>query len=135
MKNIRLLSALHLSLLIVGCASSGARPSPSWDPDVLTETEIREFLQYNAAQVIRELRPSWFNDRGGRLDPLGVRRIVTPKGIRVYVDGVGRSNGLGALEMIVAEEIHEMRRLDASEATQRFGLGHTSGAILVTTIR
>jgi hypothetical protein len=104
MKDVRLLSALPLSLVIVGCAT-----------------------------LIRELRPSWLNDRGGRLDPLGAPRIVTQKGIRVYVDGVGRSNGLAALELIVAEEIHEMRRLDAPEATQRFGFGHASRAILVTT--
>ena len=59
----------------------------------------------------------------------------TPEGpsadIEIYLDGrhVGQ---LESLNSIQAEQIKEIRYLSASDATLRFGTGHTEGAIVVT---
>jgi hypothetical protein len=52
----------------------------------------------------------------------------------VYVGGI-RVGGIEALNNIVASTIGEIRRLDPTEATIRFGSGHADGAILVATKR
>ena len=129
-----LVFALAVCVSVGACATGRTGSESPRHPDVLTREEMRNWLDYSAARLIRQLRPNWLNDRRGSVDALGMARTVTGKGIRVYVDGVGRTDGLRALEQLHAEEISEMRKLDAPEATQRFGFGHGSGAILVTTI-
>jgi hypothetical protein len=49
----------------------------------------------------------------------------------VYVNGV-RSGDVNSLHQIQVIDVREVRRLSATEATQRYGTGHTMGAILVT---
>jgi len=46
------------------------------------------------------------------------------------VDGARRGS-LGDLQSILSTEIQEMQYLSAGDATNRFGTGHTGGAILV----
>ncbi len=51
--------------------------------------------------------------------------------VRAYVDGIARD--LELLDMLETEDVLSMRFLNASDATTRFGIGHTRGAILITT--
>jgi hypothetical protein len=129
------LMALAAILLTgAGCATGGGAPAGP-DPDLLSTSTLAEHPHYSAIQMIRQFRPNWLRDRHGSFNALGVEDIANPRGVRVYVDGIDQSAGLGALDRMLVSDIHEMRKLDSTDATQRFGIGHSAGAILVTTAR
>lgn len=90
---------------------------------VLTEGEIGGASARTALDVIRRLRPEYlaFTRRNGLGDE-----------VAVYVDGI-RLGTVEALGNISATNVREVRRLDARDATTRFGTGHTAGAILILT--
>jgi hypothetical protein len=50
--------------------------------------------------------------------------------VMVYVDGT-KVGGVQELKRIPAQDIREIRFLSASEAQQRYGIGHAAGAIQV----
>jgi hypothetical protein len=127
-----------------GCASSGtagqaAEPSTSVvsapqpmpkqrkDPNVITEAELTSRSALTARQVIEQLRPQFLRVRG--TTTLG--NAQTADVIWVYFDGT-RMGTLEVLNNIGAHEIREIRYLNPSEATNRYGTGHVQGAILVT---
>jgi hypothetical protein len=83
---------------------------------------------HNALDVVRRLRPAWLHTRTSPRF-LGAQEPTPPV---VYVDNV-RYGSVQSLAGLSVEVLGEMRYLDAPEATQRFGTGHTGGAILVTT--
>lgn len=97
-------------------------------PDIISAEEIAERKDLaTAADAVRRLRPSFTRIRqyGGpasTMDP-----------IRVYVDGI-RAGDVSALTNIQIAIVKEIRKLSAPDATTRFGTGHASGAIMVTTI-
>jgi hypothetical protein len=89
----------------------------------------------NAYDLIRSLRPAWFNTRGvasGNLSGNGIGGVTDNAGIAVYLDGV-KMGGLDQLRSIEADRIQEMRLLSASDATMKYGTGHPAGAIEVST--
>lgn len=132
---VPILTALVATVLMgPGCATGGRAPGER-DPDLLTGSALAEHPHYSAMQMIRQFRPNWLRDRNGSFNALGVEDIANPRGIRVYVDGLSQRAGLDALERITVSDVHELRRLDSVDATQRFGVGHSAGAILVTTAR
>ena len=59
------------------------------------------------------------------------RPNVAEERARAYVDGIARD--LKLLDMLDTEDVASMRFLNASDATTRYGIGHTGGAILITT--
>jgi hypothetical protein len=125
-----------------GCASSGTagqagEPQTSVvsapgtrqrkDPNVITEAELSSRSALTARQVIEQLRPQFLRVRG--TTTLG--NAQTSDVIWVYFDGT-RMGTLEVLNNIGAHEIREIRYLNPSEATNRYGTGHVQGAILVT---
>jgi hypothetical protein len=127
-----------------GCASSGTAgqaaepqtsvvsapqpmPKPRRDPNVITEAELVSRSALTARQVIEQLRPQFLRVRG--TTTLG--NAQTSDVIWVYFDGT-RMGTLEVLNNIGAHEIREIRYLNPSEATNRYGTGHVQGAILVT---
>lgn len=110
----------------VGCASSGGG-SDGASRNVITRAEIVESNLMDAYEVVRQLRPAFLQRRRAR--------SVTGDVVRdpvVYMDGVQRG-GPEELRLIDAQNVEEIRYLDATDATMRFGTGHSAGAILVTT--
>jgi len=95
---------------------------------------LRSNPDLSAIEVIQRYRRHWLNDRRGSVNVLGMEDIANPRGIRVYLDGIVQSRGLSKLATIAAVNVEEMRKLDATDATQRFGIGHSAGAILVRTV-
>ena len=91
---------------------------------MLTETEISSLDPPTALDAIRRLRPQFL-------------RTATVSGAAdgpvVYVDGIRISGGVEALRDIPATAIREIRRLDALDATARYGAGHQGGAIVIAT--
>lgn len=97
-------------------------------PDVISAEEIaeRNDLQ-TAGDAVRRLRPAFLRVRASG----GPASTAEP--IRVYVDGI-MVGEVSALTQIQVSIVKEIRKLSSSDATTRFGTGHTAGAILVTTI-
>lgn len=115
------------------------------DPRVISQEEIDELrLVYrDTYELVRKARPRFLRTRGGGGIPPSARtamggtgEVITAEGPRaaVYLDG--RPFGdLESLRQISTQSLVEIRWLSAIEATSRFGMGNTDGAILVTTIR
>jgi hypothetical protein len=125
-----------------GCASSGtagqagdprttavSSPAPKQrrDPNVITEAELATRSTLTARQAVEQLRPQFLRVRG--TTTLG--NAQTADVIWVYFDGT-RMGTVEVLNNIGVHEIREIRYLNPSEATNRYGTGHVQGAILVT---
>ena len=123
-----------LSVLVVACGSSqnteAARPAAPTatrrTSDVITAEELEASSESNVYLAIQRLRPQWLRTR-----PRGSMRVSGPEPVVVvYIDAT-RYGTLSSLQSLTVGGIYEIRRYDASEATNRFGTGHTNGAIVV----
>jgi len=133
----RVLMAAVVVAVSSGCSSSGgntatgAPRAPSRQQDVITAAEIAERAAEasNALQIVQKLRPQMLTTRG-RFSPADSSDAgARPK---VVVDGVA----YGQIENLVnvnAVSVSEIRYLNATDATTRFGTGYVGGVILVTT--
>ena len=120
------LLALGLALGFTGCAvreDTGSHRST----DVLTAEELREVPVTTVYDAIRRLRPNWLRVRSAPTtgSPVPERPVV-------YVDGV-RAGTVGILRDMRREHAVRIEYLDPSDATNRYGTGHSGGALLVTT--
>lgn len=124
------LTVLITALTVVACGTSdGARSSSGGDRNRITAEQMGEVVgQYSTAyEVVQNLRPLWLRKRGRT-------SFTNEADIAVYVDGsrYGVPNDLRSISVIAIES---MRFLTPSEATNRYGTGHTHGAIMVNTKR
>jgi len=119
-----------LPLILSSCATGGSTGSSS-SANTLTADEIAEVGALTAYEAIELTRRRW-------LVPRTLRAGGTPSmgsdtgGPVVYLDGV-RVGTLDELRRIRADRVSMMEYLSPSDATNRFGTNHDSGAILVTT--
>lgn len=116
-----LILALALALGSAGCASSGGGSSsrpPGATSNRIVLAELDALPQMNAYRAIERLRATWLRTRSG--DPP-----------QLYVDGARRGN-VSNLTSMLTTEISQIEYMSASDASNRFGTGHTGGAILVT---
>jgi hypothetical protein len=126
----RLIPALALAMFsaLAACArGASASGAPAHrtrlSSTVLTEAEIMRAGADDAYETIARLRPLY----------LSLMRTRTGSCERaVVVDGM-RMGGLGELRRIRAENVREIRSLNAADATTLFGIGHCAGAIAVVT--
>jgi hypothetical protein len=103
-----------------GASTRGSR-------NVLTEADLMKSTARDALQAIQILRPDWLRSRGSAASISGgVAEVV------VYLNGQ-RFGGPEALSQFQPTALKEARYMSASEATNRFGTGHNSGAILIRT--
>lgn len=109
--------------------ASAATPGPRGSANVIVESEIAGSGAQNALEVIQLLRPAILRPRTGvsSAQADGVAIVI-------YLDGV-RAGELQALTAVPANRVREIRYINATDATTRFGTGHTLGAVLVTTKR
>lgn len=123
---LELLLAAGLSAAAVGCGPApGGTPSAAYDRYVITAQEIATVeVRTTALQMIERMRPNWLQSRG----PSGVRGEAA---VVIYVNNQRVSES--PLSRFTAGELTELRFLNAVEATQKYGTGHGSGAILLTT--
>ncbi len=110
-----------------GCATNPQSGGSGSGPDVLTLEQIRRIDAHDALDVVRRLRPAWLRPRGATR--FGGEPVAEPV---VYLDNVYIGDPR-ALAGVRAENLYEIQHLSASDATIRYGTGHTAGAILVTT--
>src|SRR5262249_19095614 len=127
-------SLILLSLVLAaGCATPAGSPTtqeqsaPRRDTRVITVDELASAPESDLFSAIQRLRPSFFQTRGITSPGVG----TAPEMIQVYVDR-SQAGGVDALRSLRTLDVKEVRRLDAGEATQRYGTGNTMGAIVVT---
>jgi hypothetical protein len=87
---------------------------------------MEQYLEQDLLTLIQRARPVWLQTRPAR-STQGESPIV------VVFDGVPREPGLDPLRGFKVGDVQEVRRLNASDATTRFGTVMTAGAILVLT--
>ena len=130
------MTARHLLLLLglTGLApvavhaqdTTRAAPPPKRNPDVISAQEITEVLGsiQTAYELVDRLRPLWLKARGRSSITL-----ATPE-VQIYVGGV-KMGGPSTLQNVPLNSVREVRHLRGTDASQRFGDGHESGAVLV----
>ena len=118
-----LLFAMALAIGAAWCASGGggsSRPAGATSNRIV-KAELEPLANLSALTAIERLRPSWLRSRSGDAPVL-------------YVDGARRGSP-EQLRSIMSSEVQQMEFMSASDASNRFGTGHTGGAILVTMTR
>jgi outer membrane cobalamin receptor len=122
---------------VPGCASSPAASGATQQSassssrsrgsrDVITQEELAKVDVQNALDAVRRLRPSYLQTHGG----LSSSITQGPQDVVVYVDNT-RMGGPGTLAQIPITDVKEIQYLNGPDATQRYGTGHGSGAIIV----
>lgn len=111
----------------LGCATSRSGAKPSSNRDLLLSGEIERTSAVNAYDAVRQLRPEWLRRRGRSSIQNATAEVLV-----IYLDGT-RLGSLPTLRSIAAGSILEIRHLDATDATTRFGTGHAGGALLIRT--
>lgn len=124
--------ALAGLLCLGGCAggtgAEGDGPAPVRGTGDITREELDREVYTSAHHAIERLRRSWLRRRGARTPNNPDNRPL------VYVDGV-RVGPIEELFAISAEYIARISLLSPTDATTRFGTGHASGAIVISTRR
>lgn len=137
---------LPTSLLVVIAATSvaslplEAQNRSRRDRNRIDTEEIRTSSAPNAYDLVKTLRPAWLRTRGATslqttamADPTsatGSSAVAVPPEILVYIDGV-RFGTQDSLKDIGVSDVARLEFLDSSAATQRFGTGHSHGAIVI----
>jgi hypothetical protein len=135
---IALTSFVALIICLSECASGGSTastastataPAGRPNPDVITAAEMAKSTGQNAYEIIKELRPRFLQSRGATAPGAGAysRQPLDPV---VYFDE-RRLGSFDELSQIVVSQISEIRHFNSSEATARWGTGHSAGAILI----
>lgn len=120
--------AFGLTAALAACSSTGGGSGgPRRDPNLITAEELSEYATLSALDVVRRLRPRWLTGRGQ-----GTGGMNRPQ---VMQDGARLGDPDNALRSIAVSDIEELRFLNASDATMRYGTNFPGGAIVVTSRR
>ena len=114
-----------LAFPLTACASGGAGPESRRDQRALMADELQASGYQDAFSAVQALRPQWLWTRG-------TTSINQAETVKVYLDG-SLMGGVDQLRQIPVRSIASIRHLDGLEATNRWGLDHGLGAILVST--
>ena len=118
---------LIVTLAAAGCASSSAAPNaPRGDRNKITAQQLARITADNAYDAIRLLQPQWLTERG----PNSIN--APPASAVVFIDG-SRAGDIDNLRSVLVSTVVEIRYLNSGEASNRYGLGLSRGAIEVTT--
>jgi hypothetical protein len=135
-RSLSLLAAFVVTA-VCGCASSPSGASGAsqqsngasahrGSSDRITADELATIDVQNALQAVQRLRPSFLQNRGGASSSI----TQGPQDVVVYVDQT-RMGGPSTLAQIPITDVKEIQHLSGTDATQRYGTGHGSGAIIV----
>lgn len=113
-------------LLSLGaCVMGGQMSTPAGPSSLIARDEIDTSPATNAYDLVYQIRPLWLRGRGS--PNLRGGAPVLPV---VYVGHV-RQGSVEALRGIATNGLLELRYLDATSATTRYGDGHSGGVIEV----
>ena len=116
---------------LTACASGGGvATAAKQNPNVISMEEIIESSASNAYEVIQRLRPNFLRTRGAVHGTPGAANAVEMVDLVVYLNE-NRLGGSDQLRQIATGDIKEIRYFNSSEATTKWGTGHSAGAIQV----
>ena len=92
---------------------------------MITREELTARPFSSAYDAVESLHSNWLQTRG-------TDSFNSPSQIWVYLDGT-RLGGIESLRTLTPSTITSIRRIDALEATSRWGINHGQGVILVST--
>jgi hypothetical protein len=130
--------ALIVISTIAGCArkaSTESRPiaagTASRSSDVISAAELAapSVVNGDALEAVRRLRPRFLSARGA-----SSIRVAGAGAVHVSIDG-GNLLTVSHLSRMRPGDISEIRYLNASEATQRFGTNAAMGGVLLVKSR
>ena len=125
----RVLAATMVAL--AACASSGGgTAAKTQNPSVISVDEIEESSASNAYEVIQRLRPNFLRTRGAVHGTPGATNAMEMVDLVVYLND-NRLGGTDQLRQIAKADIREIRYFNSSEATTKWGTGHSAGAIQI----
>jgi hypothetical protein len=112
-------------LALSACASQPRSAGSSSSRTTLTSEEMQRAGYPDLFTTVQSLRPQWLQRRGqtsirGRSD------------VKVYLDG-SLLGGPETLRQISTRSISSIRYMNALEASERWGLDHDQGAIVIST--
>jgi hypothetical protein len=113
-----------LSLTACGGSARGGMGS-SLTPDVIGRDEIDASSATNAYDLVSQVRPNWLRGRG--TPSIRSTQIQLPV---VYLED-RRQGALDVLRSFPTAAVAELRYINATSATTRFGNGHAGGVIQV----
>jgi hypothetical protein len=123
-------ASTSLLFFIAACAGSPRSGTPTSSSRTVLSTEEMQKAGYpDVYTTIQTLRPQWLQLRGSTR----FRSNPAPQ-IKVYLDG-SLLGGPEFMKQITTKSIFDARYLDGIEASQRWGLDHDMGAIVITTRR
>lgn len=129
----RALGILTLILLAAGasaCSSTGRQATGSpLHPDLITLEEIQRSSATNAYDLVHQVRPNWLRGRG--MPSFRDRSIQLPV---VYL-GDRPQGSIEVLRSFATGAIAELRYINATSATTRYGDGHAGGIIELVMLR
>jgi hypothetical protein len=112
-----------------------ARAPVSRNRDLITQADLSadpSTLSQSVLEVVRNLRPHFLNDHGS--NALGASGISDPEAGKVHasVDN-GRIVSVSELSGMHANQVIEIRYLNAGQAMQRFGSAARQGPVILVT--
>jgi hypothetical protein len=113
---------LHASFLIasLGCHVQQVAPS---DPERLTQEEMRKEHFTNVYDAVVALRAAWLIVRG-------TDSFTQTSQVWVYYDG-NRLGGVEEMRAVLVDAVASLRHYNGVDATMRWGVGHSAGAIQI----
>ncbi len=122
---MRLRPACFLAICLIavaGCATGRVRSRI--DRDVITRQQMLENKFVTVYDAVTALHSNWLNVRPNTL-------TSTQEDVVIYYDAT-RLGGPQELSNIRVTDVQYVEHLDAVAATQRYGVGHSQGVILVS---
>ncbi|MFQ5865845.1 MAG: hypothetical protein ACE5IW_11510 [bacterium] len=127
---MRLLTAVTIlcALGLLACSTTKESKSKKsrYSRDYIYSEEIQTSTATNAYHLIKNLRPHWLWGRGTK----SIRYEEASYPV-IYVNE-SRHGDIDSLSTIPITNIKEIQFLNSGDATNRFGIDHASGAILIT---
>lgn len=124
-RDLRILASCAALLFSSACVMGGTVTPPSRASSVIGHDEIEVSTAANAYELVYQLRPNWLRGRG----PQNLRGM-SPALPVVYVAHV-RQGSVEVLRGLATTTLLELRYVDATTATTRYGEGHSGGVIEV----
>ena len=124
-RDLRVLVASMLLFATGACVMGGQLSPPAGPSSVIDRDEIDVSSANNAYDLVYQVRPNWLRGRGS--PNLRGGSPVLPV---VYVGNV-RQGSVEVLRGIATNALLQLRYMDATSATTRYGDGHSGGVIEV----
>jgi hypothetical protein len=123
---VKLKMVIAATMVFAGCASGeNSTANARADRTTITQEEMSKTGARDALTAVQTLRPHWLSVRGAS-------SIHQQESVKVYLDG-SLMGGPEHLRQLSTQSIASIRHLSGLDASQRYGLDHGQGAILVFT--